>query len=110
MTFGSDRFMALHIMYDRMAPELPMRAPTMVIKLLFSMKPSAQRAHPEYELSTVITTGMSAPPMAAVKVTPITVDIAAVAPSHESPPIMVGSMKKAPIAKAFPASKPPLIK
>lgn len=109
MTFGSERFIALHMMYERMAPELPIRAPTIVIKLLLSMKPSAHKAHPEYEFKTVITTGMSAPPIAAVKVTPMTVDIAAVAPSHERPPRSVGSMKNAPIAKAFPASKPPLM-
>ena len=32
--------------------------------------PSAQSAHPEYELSTVMTTGISAPPMEAVMWTP----------------------------------------
>lgn len=42
----------------------------MVSKLLFSRKPSAHRAQPEQLFSTVITTGMSAPPMAAVKVRP----------------------------------------
>ncbi len=46
-----------------------MRAPTIVIKLLFSMMPSAQRAQPEKMLSMVITTGMIAPPIAIVKVT-----------------------------------------
>lgn len=53
-----------------MAPEEPMRAPTMVSKLLLSRKPSAHRAQPEQLFSTVITTGMSAPPMAAVRVRP----------------------------------------
>jgi hypothetical protein len=47
MTFGNERFIALHMMYDKMAPELPIKAPTIVIKLLFNMKPSAQRAQPE---------------------------------------------------------------
>mmetsp|Transcript_45290 Transcript_45290/g.144139 ORF Transcript_45290/g.144139 Transcript_45290/m.144139 type:complete len:279 (+) Transcript_45290:76-912(+) len=47
-----------------MAPLDPMREPTTVRRSLLSMKPSAQRAQPLYELSTVITTGMSAPPMA----------------------------------------------
>ena len=37
-----------------------------------SVYPSAQRAQPEYEFKTVMTTGMSAPPMAMVRVTPIT--------------------------------------
>lgn len=36
--------------------------------------PSAHSAHPEYEFKTVMTTGMSAPPMAAVNVTPMTDD------------------------------------
>jgi hypothetical protein len=115
----------LHMMYDKMAPELPIKAPTIVIKLLFNMKPSAQRAQPEYEFRTVMTTGMSAPPMAAVRVTggkmicqslkgrtrswdspPIAVDMAAVAPSHPKPPIKVGSMKKAAIAPTLPAKRP----
>lgn len=59
-----------HMMQDRMAPEEPMRAPTMVNRLLLSRKPSAHRAQPEQLFSTVMTTGMSAPPIAAVKVTP----------------------------------------
>lgn len=37
----------LHIMYDKMAPEEPISEPTIVIKLLFSINPSAQRAQPE---------------------------------------------------------------
>lgn len=63
-TFHQQHFMRIlttHMMYDRMAPEEPIKAPTMVMRLLFIIKPSAHRAHPEYELSTVITTGMSAP-------------------------------------------------
>eukprot|EP00964_Phaeocystis_antarctica_P026469 scaffold14910_cov34-Phaeocystis_antarctica.AAC.1 len=39
-----------------MAPLLPMSAPTVVSSGWLSMKPSAHRAHPEYELSTVMTT------------------------------------------------------
>ena len=61
------------MMYESIAPEDPMSAPTTVIKLLFNMKPSAHNAHPEYEFNTVITTGMSAPPMAAVSVRPIVI-------------------------------------
>jgi hypothetical protein len=85
MTFGSERFIALHMMYDRIAPEEPISAPTMVIKLLFSMNPSAHKAQPEYELRTVMTTGMSAPPMAEVKVIPMMVEREAVAPRHAKP-------------------------
>lgn len=36
-----------HIIYDRIAPDDPMRAPTMVSRLLLSRKPSAQSAQPE---------------------------------------------------------------
>merc|ERR1719272_2739109 len=49
--------MATHMMCVRMAPLLPMSAPTVVSSGWLSMKPSAHRAHPEYELSTVMTTG-----------------------------------------------------
>ena len=37
----------LHMMYERIAPDEPIRAPTIVIRLLFNMKPSAHRAQPE---------------------------------------------------------------
>ena len=45
----------LHMMSVRMAPEDPISAPTTVSSGLSSMKPSAQRAQPEYEFRTVIT-------------------------------------------------------
>mmetsp|Transcript_32365 Transcript_32365/g.70947 ORF Transcript_32365/g.70947 Transcript_32365/m.70947 type:complete len:211 (+) Transcript_32365:981-1613(+) len=64
------RFMATHMMWVRMAPEEPMSAPTVVSSGFSSMKPSAHSAQPEYELRTVITTGMSAPPMEAVMCQP----------------------------------------
>ncbi len=48
-------------MYERIAPEDPIIAPTIVMRELFNMKPSAHSAQPEYEFNTVITTGMSAP-------------------------------------------------
>lgn len=50
--------LTLHMMSVRIAPEDPIRAPTMVSNGLSIMKPSAHSAHPEYELSTVITWGM----------------------------------------------------
>lgn len=67
-TLVRDRFMATHMMYERIEPETPISAPTVVSNELSNMKPSATRAKPEYALSTVMTTGMSAPPMAAVVV------------------------------------------
>mmetsp|Transcript_79481 Transcript_79481/g.257435 ORF Transcript_79481/g.257435 Transcript_79481/m.257435 type:complete len:274 (-) Transcript_79481:1581-2402(-) len=54
--------MATHMMLERMAPLAPMRAPTMVSRLFESTKPSAVRAQPEALFSSVMTTGMSAPP------------------------------------------------
>jgi hypothetical protein len=47
MTFCRDLFIALHIIYDRMAPEEPIREPTIVSMGLANMKPSAHNAHPE---------------------------------------------------------------
>lgn len=44
--------------------------------------PSAQSAHPEYEFKTVITTGISAPPIADVNVTPMTLERREVAPAN----------------------------
>ena len=73
--------MALHMMYDKIAPDEPTKAPTIVRRGLLSMNPSAQRAQPEYEFKTVITTGISAPPIALVKVTPKTL-LAAVAANN----------------------------
>ena len=37
-------FIAWHMMYERMAPLLPMSAPTEVSRSLLSVKPSAARA------------------------------------------------------------------
>ena len=46
-----------------MAPEKPINAPTDASVGSFNKAPSAANAQPEYELSTVMTTGMSAPPI-----------------------------------------------
>jgi len=47
MTFYNDLFMALHIIYERIAPEDPIKDPTIVSIGLANINPSAQRAHPE---------------------------------------------------------------
>lgn len=47
MTLLRDLFIALHIMYERMAPEEPINDPTIVSIGLESMNPYAHRAHPE---------------------------------------------------------------
>ena len=41
------RFIALHMMYDRMAPDEPTSAPVMIIAVLPSVKPMAAAAQPE---------------------------------------------------------------
>ena len=65
------RFMPLHMMYERIAPEEPTSAPVMISATFSSVKPSAAAAQPEYELSIETTTGMSAPPMGMINNTPI---------------------------------------
>ena len=40
-------FYTLHIMYESMAPELPINEPTIVISELSNMNPSAHSAQPE---------------------------------------------------------------
>jgi len=50
--------MATHMMYERMEPETPIRAPTVVRRGLSSMKPSATSANPEYAFRTVMTTAV----------------------------------------------------
>merc|ERR1719192_1748444 len=48
--------MATHMMYERMAPLAPIRDPTTVIRLLFSMKPSYlnHAANEKYNLGVVL--------------------------------------------------------
>src|SRR6478735_8679460 len=70
ITLTNDRFIARHMMYDRIAPEEPTRAPVTMSRLLLSMKPAAAAAHPEYEFSIDTTTGMSPPPIAATRCQP----------------------------------------
>lgn len=72
--------------------------------------PSAHKAHPEYEFNTVITTGISAPPMAAVNVTPIIPDIAAVPPNSPNPIVKSSPIINAPIAPTLAHKSPALMK
>ena len=41
------RFIALHMMYDRMAPDEPTNAPVMIIAVFCRVKPIAAAAQPE---------------------------------------------------------------
>jgi hypothetical protein len=47
MTLMKLRFIARHMMYDRIAPEEPTSAPTTISRSLPSMKPVAAAAQPE---------------------------------------------------------------
>lgn len=85
ITLAKFLFIALHIIYDKIAPDDPTNAPTIVNNGLSNIKPSAHNAHPEYEFNTVITTGISAPPIALVNVTPNTL-LAAVAVNNAVKP------------------------
>src|SRR5579864_6249911 len=63
ITLKNERFIARHMMYDRIAPDEPTSEPAMISIGLFSEKPIPAAAQPEYELSIETTTGMSAPPI-----------------------------------------------
>lgn len=80
--------------------------------MLSSMNPSATSAKPEYALSTVTRTGMSAPPIAADVVQPLAKDKAALPARHMAPIAgAVGAkVRKAPIVAALAASMPPLMR
>ncbi len=47
MTLMKLRFIARHMMYDRIAPDDPTKAPTTMSRSLLSMKPVAAAAQPE---------------------------------------------------------------
>src|SRR5471032_2499912 len=70
ITLKKERFIALHMMYDRIAPDEPTSEPAMISMALLSEKPMPAAAQPEYELSIDTTTGMSAPPMGMMMSTP----------------------------------------
>ena len=65
-----DRFIATHMICDKMAPDAPMSAPTTVSSCEPRTKPSAHSAQPDDELSTVMTTGGRARPTARVACIP----------------------------------------
>ena len=66
----NERFIAWHMMYERIAPDEPTSEPAMISIGLFSEKPMPAAAQPEYELSIDTTTGMSAPPIGMMISTP----------------------------------------
>ena len=50
--------------------EDPTKAPVIIRAVFSNVKPIPAAAHPEYELSIEITTGISAPPIGIIKRTP----------------------------------------
>ena len=69
-TLVRERFMALHMIWLKMMPELPTSAPEMISTWLSITKPVMPAAMPEYELRSEITTGISAPPIGMTRSTP----------------------------------------
>ena len=75
ITLKNDRFIPLHIIYDKIAPDEPTKAPVIISAVFSKVKPIPAAAHPEYELSIEITTGISAPPIGIIKRAPTKKDI-----------------------------------
>ena len=71
-TLVIERFIALPISSVSSVPEAPTSAPEMISTLFSSTKPVAAAARPVKELSSEMTTGMSAPPIGSTKSTPRT--------------------------------------
>ena len=69
-TFVNDRFIARHMITDRMKPDDPSSAPAVMSTLFSSTKPMATADRPAYEFSSEITVGMSAPPIGMISSTP----------------------------------------
>ena len=70
MMFMTDRFIASAMSLVRIAPDAPTRAPAMIRTGLSITKPAIATAVPVNEFSSEMTTGMSAPPIGSVIVTP----------------------------------------
>ena len=69
-TFVNERFIARHMMIDRIRPLEPSSAPAVISSLLSSTKPIATADSPAYEFRIEITVGMSAPPIGMISSTP----------------------------------------
>src|ERR1700709_1820978 len=69
-TLKNERFIARHMMYDRIAPDEPTSEPAIISIGLFNEKPIPAAAQPEYEFSMDTTTGISAPPIGMMISTP----------------------------------------
>ena len=66
----NERFIARHMMIDRIRPDEPSSAPAVMSSLFSSTKPIATADSPAYEFSSEMTVGMSAPPIGRISSTP----------------------------------------
>ena len=90
-TFVNERFIARHMMIERIRPDEPSSAPAMISSLFSSTKPIATAERPAYEFSSEITVGMSAPPIGMISSTPKSSD------RHDDDrerPRVIGSMRQ----------------
>ena len=69
-TFVNERFIARHMMIDRIRPLAPSSAPATTSRRLSSTKPIATADKPAYAFRIEITVGMSAPPIGMISSTP----------------------------------------
>src|SRR3984885_3453872 len=70
ITLKNERFIALHMMYERIAPDETTSEHAKISIALFREKPIPAAAQPEYEFSIDTTTGISAPPIGMMISTP----------------------------------------
>ena len=73
-TLVNDRFIARHMITDRIRPDDPSSAPAVMSTLFSSTKPIATADSPAYAFSSEMTVGMSAPPIGMISSTPKTSD------------------------------------
>ena len=72
-TFANDLFIALHMIFVKISPLAPTKAPATINTLFSITKPAAQAAKPEKLFNKAMTTGISAPPIGITKRTPRTI-------------------------------------
>src|SRR5258706_125770 len=75
-TFANDRFIALHMITERMNPEDALIAPATISSRFPSANPIAAQAAPANEFNSAITVGMSPPPIGMIISTPNSSDSA----------------------------------
>mmetsp|Transcript_24563 Transcript_24563/g.62534 ORF Transcript_24563/g.62534 Transcript_24563/m.62534 type:complete len:311 (-) Transcript_24563:257-1189(-) len=100
------RFIAAHIMYDRMAPDAPTKDPAISSSLFETISPAKTPANPEQVFRTQMTTGISAPPMARTKSTPKPPDRAVATSSKNIPKLLPGPI---PNCASMAASRDPTV-